>query len=77
MLHSEIKVADLTVAGLQLFAGETMFATKERKDSIAALATPTAAAKKAALKLVLLRGRQHMISRSNLELICNVDIGEA
>ena len=54
-----------------------MFATKERKDSIAALATPTAAAKKAALKLVLLRGRQHMISRSNLELICNVDIGEA
>ena len=77
LLHSEIKVADLTVAGLQLFAGETMFATKERKDSIAALATPTAAAKKAALKLVLLRGRQHMISRSNLELICNVDIGEA
>ena len=76
-LRSEIKVADLTVAGLQLFAGETMFATKERKESVTALATPTVSAKKAALQLVSLRGRQHMISRSDLELICNIDIGEA
>ena len=65
------------MAGLQLLAGETMFATKERKESITALVTSTIAAKKAALQLVSLRGRQHMISRSDLELICNVDIGEA
>ena len=71
MLH------DLTVAGLQLLAGETMFATETRKQSVRKLTAQTAASRKAALRLVALRGRQHMISRSDLELICNVDIGEA
>ena len=75
--RSDITVNDLTVAGLQLLAGETMFATDARKESVRVLTTPTMAAKKAALQLVSLRGRQHMISRSDLELICNIDIGEA
>jgi len=70
-------VRDLTMAGLQLLAGETMFATDERKESVRSLAATTVAGKQAALQLVSLRGQQHMISRSDLELICNVDIGEA
>ena len=74
--HSTAVVDDLTLAGLQLLAGETMFATAERKASIRSLVEPTTAAKKAALQLVSLRGRQHMISRSDLELVCNADIGE-
>ena len=73
---SKLGVADITVAGLQLLAGETMFGTSERKESVTTLAASSAAAKKAALQLVALRGRQHMISRSDLELICNSDIGD-
>ena len=68
---------ELTVAGLQLLAGETMFATDARKRSIETLVAASAASRKAALRLVALRGRHHMIARSHLEGICNVDIGEA
>ena len=70
-------VSDITLAGLQLFAGETMFATEERRCCVTQLVTPTLNARKAALQLVRFRGRQNFISRSNLENICNVDIGEA
>ena len=77
---SKLGVADITVAGLQLLAGETMFGTAKRKKSVTNLltnlASSSAAAKKAALQLVALRGKQHMISRSDLELICNSDIGD-
>ena len=72
-----LAVNDRTMAGLQLLAGETMFKTQARKAAVQALAASSVAAKKAALQLVHLRGRQHMISRSDLELICNADIGEA
>ena len=71
------EVQDITIAGLQLLAGQTMFSTSARKESIQRLAAPSPAAKRAALKIVELRGRQHMISRSDLEVICNADIGEA
>ena len=77
LYSSSSPVSDITLAGLQLLAGETMFATDKRKRSITELATPTSAARKAALQLVRFRGRQNFISRSDLENICNVDIGEA
>ena len=74
---AQAKVDDITVAGLQLLAGETMFATEARKQSVKTLAATTVGAKQAALLLVELRGLQHMISRSDLEAICNTDLGEA
>lgn len=71
------QVAELTVAGLQLLAGETMFCTEKRRTSVKRLLEPSVAAKWAALRLVELRGKRHMLSRSDLELICNLDIGGA
>ena len=70
------------VAGLQLLAGETMFGPRDSsvaRDRLAALDAllPTPEAKKAALKLPVLCGLQNNVARSDLELFCNVDIGEA
>eukprot|EP00965_Chrysotila_dentata_P064020 2120342-Pleurochrysis_carterae.AAC.1 len=68
-------INEATIAGLQLLAGDTMFATEERKASVnRLLASP--GAKRAALRIVALRGCQHMVRHSDLELICNVDIGD-
>jgi hypothetical protein len=76
-------VHDVTLAGLQLLAGETMFgphnsAVKQVKQKrLHALSTllPTPEAKAAALKLPALRGLTHMISLSDLENFCDPNIG--
>ncbi|KAL1498573.1 hypothetical protein AB1Y20_013890 [Prymnesium parvum] len=72
LIRGKPRVEEITLAGLQLLAGETMFATPERKDCIRAL-TEQPVAKKAVIHLVSLRGRRHMLPRSDLELICNSD----
>ena len=74
-------VNDVTMAGLQLLAGETMFGppnTPIARSRVAALAKllPTTAAKKAALSLPFLCGLQHNVARSELELFCNLDVGD-
>ena len=74
--QGEIATWECTLAGLQLLAGDTAFATQRRKDALASL-LPSADAKRAGLRPAALRGLQHMISRSDLEQICDVDIGEA
>lgn len=73
--RGEIATWECTLAGLQLLAGDTAFTTQRRKEALASL-LPSADAKRAGLRLAALRGLQHMISRSNLEQICDVDIGE-
>ena len=57
------------LAGLCLFAGETMFPGPLCAALIELL--PTAAARKSALRLPVWRGRSHMISHSDLEEICS------
>jgi len=78
---------EITMVGLQLLAGETMFGpsgteiakAKIREARQAALAKllPTREAKMAAFLLPSLRGLRHTISRSDLERFCNFDVGEA
>lgn len=69
-LNSLTGLSEHTLAGLQLFAGCTMFGTVARKTALSEL-LPTRAAKQSALNLIALRGLQNMISRSDLELICD------
>ena len=64
------------LVGLELLAGNTTFPTEKQKEAVQAL-LPTGKAKRGALALVAMRGRQHTIPRSDLEEICAVDIGEA
>ena len=65
----EFKVKDLTIAALNLFAGGTTFPTTLSKKALEYL-MPTPGAKKAALKIPVLRGVPQMIPRSHLELFC-------
>jgi hypothetical protein len=79
-------VDEVTMAGLQLLAGETMFGpsgTENREAQIrearlAALAKllPTREAKKAALSLPFLCDKHQHIKRSDLEMFCNLDIDD-
>jgi hypothetical protein len=64
------------LVGLELLEGGTTFPTEKQKEAVQAL-LPTGQAKRGALALVAMRGRQHTIPRSDLEEICAVDIGEA
>jgi hypothetical protein len=76
-------VHDMTLAGLQLLAGETMFgphnstqaAVREKRLHALSTLLPTPEAKAAALKLPALRGLTHMISQSDLENLCDPNIG--
>ena len=77
---------ELTMVGLQLLAGETMFGpsgttmfVQSGTEIAKALSKllPTPEAKKAALLLPEFRGLHHKISRSDLERFCNLDVGEA
>lgn len=52
-----------------------MFTNEERKASVSRLLA-SHGAKRAALRIVALRGCQHMVRHSDLELICYVDIGD-
>ena len=64
------------IAGLQLFAGETMFKTPSRKEALhELLADPRA--KTCALLLPEWRGRGHEISHSDLEAVCCSNILKA
>ncbi len=72
----DARLGEVALAGLQLFAGDTMFDTDARVAAMHELLR-THAAKHAALRPAALRGKQHYIPRSKLELICAVDIGEA
>jgi len=58
-----------TLAALQLFAGETMFGTEERKQAVRELLS-SHEAKSAAWELVRVWGRGNHFFRSDLELIC-------
>ena len=60
---------DISLAALQLLAGETMYETEDRRAAIAML-LPSVEAKRAAYELVKLRGRGNMLMRSHLEEIC-------
>lgn len=64
-----------TLTGLQLLAGDTCYATPERKNVLRALAQ-TSEARQAALRPAALHGLQSMVSRSDLERICVADVGE-
>lgn len=70
-LNSLTGLSEHTLAGLQLFAGCTMFGTAARKTALSEL-LPTHGAKQSALNLIALRGLQNMISCSDLELICDI-----
>ena len=60
---------DISLAALQLLAGETMYETRDRRAAVAVL-LPSVEAKRAAYELVKLRGRGNMLMRSHLEEIC-------
>lgn len=62
------KASARTLAGLQLFAGQTMF-PGPRKSALRELVSSDKA-KRAALKLVRLRGGGHLIARSDLDDVC-------
>lgn len=63
------RLSDLTLAGLQLLAGHTMYGTKERKIALGKL-IQSHGAKKAALRLIETRGKRDMVCRSDLEEAC-------
>jgi hypothetical protein len=83
-------VDEVTMAGLQLLAGETTFGPeirsgteireaqiREARQAALAKLLPTREAKMAAFLLPSLRGLRHTISRSDLERFCNLDVREA
>jgi hypothetical protein len=69
-------LSERALAALQLLAADTSFGTDARKAAVREL-LPTAQAKRAALDMAAIRGRQNMIPRSDLEDICAADIGGA
>ena len=66
---------ELTLTSLQLFAGDTSYATLARKAALRLLVS-TPKARQTALRPAALHGLQSMVSRSDLEQICVVDAGE-
>ena len=66
---------ELTLTALQLFAGDTLYTTPERKEALRELVS-NPKARQAALRPAALHGLQSMVSRSDLEQICQADAGE-
>lgn len=71
VMNSPTGLSERTLAGLQLLAGFTVFGTQARKNALSEI-LPTSKAKEAALNLIALRGLQHMIPSSDLELLCDL-----
>ena len=67
------------LATIQLFGGDTAFPSAARRQALGHLLR-TADSKRAALLPAKLRGQQHMVARSDLELVCSVgcdvEVGE-
>jgi hypothetical protein len=70
---SRRRLSEEMMAGLQLLAGDTMFATRGRRDVLRSLLS-TPEAKVAAKDLVTFRGRSNFLDRSDLEEVCALDM---